>query len=728
MTKEMSKNCKYFVQHAWKQDLCANCFELREDHRRKLKQLNTIIPDFTASLKSILRRRENNQKQRKNVVFRLSLTEIIGYGGDDLYDCSDDNSNDIDDNVSKHIDDDDDDDDDDEDADDKKNRKSIEDTTISKQILANSDEEERALSNLTRNNTNFNRITANLNDSSGPSTSSVDAEKITSKSFNNLMLGNIQKDSEGQRKTLLVSVTPFGSNNSSSVISAGRSADKATIDDERKRVIPRKIVEISNIESNCNTSANSNQQLSQLDKTPGKKCDETNEIGISSAIKFNNEEINEKSNIDQLKNEDVNMENTGEDNSKVKNISLNTEKNIVNKQTENMMELLNDDDNCEHDLLKIEKSNESKVMEINNEKIFEDTPSSLSSIDCSTIDSLSDTSVISPTPRNSFLHSGKTLNDVENPSAKPDEINVVINSPPCVNTTKYNLSKTFKNDEEIIPKPPEKLSDDLTSSIFTRKPASILKSDCPVVREKEKRERATSCSPKFRKMDENLLNRNYNNEIPERENMSKRNATRSLTRHSSSSYSQVLSNANSVDDEIKKKNKTRFSLKRLLRIGSSKKDLNITSIDSFVETINDNSSISQFKNRPEIIHPLELNGAAVEIVYHEKLINITDEITSTKSPSVKVSMREPPPPPPNNVYSSTKSECHQPSTNKFTSLSLHDELGSTKLSAHDVDREHPSCHSISTTTTTTSSVHSITGDSIHTGIHNFGKFRPIQCN
>lgn len=51
MTKEMSKNCKYFVQHAWKQDLCANCFELREDHRRKLKQLNTIIPDFAASLK-----------------------------------------------------------------------------------------------------------------------------------------------------------------------------------------------------------------------------------------------------------------------------------------------------------------------------------------------------------------------------------------------------------------------------------------------------------------------------------------------------------------------------------------------------------------------------------------------------------------------------------------------------------------------------------------------------
>lgn len=90
-------------------------------------------------------------------------------------------------------------------------------------------------------------------------------------------------------------------------------------------------------------------------------------------------------------------------------------------------------------------------------------------------------------------------------------------------------------------------------------------------------------------------------------------------------------------------------------------------------------------------------------------------------------MREPPPPPPNNVYSSTKSECHQPSTNKSTSLSLHDEHGSTKLSAHDVDREHPSCHSISTTTTT-SSVHSITGDSIHTGIHNFGKFRPIQCN
>lgn len=34
----MSKECRYFVQHVWKEDLCANCFKSREDHHKALKE------------------------------------------------------------------------------------------------------------------------------------------------------------------------------------------------------------------------------------------------------------------------------------------------------------------------------------------------------------------------------------------------------------------------------------------------------------------------------------------------------------------------------------------------------------------------------------------------------------------------------------------------------------------------------------------------------------------
>lgn len=41
--KKMSKDCKYFVQHAWKKDLCANCFESREDHLKKFAKTKPYV-------------------------------------------------------------------------------------------------------------------------------------------------------------------------------------------------------------------------------------------------------------------------------------------------------------------------------------------------------------------------------------------------------------------------------------------------------------------------------------------------------------------------------------------------------------------------------------------------------------------------------------------------------------------------------------------------------------
>lgn len=83
-------------------------------------------------------------------------------------------------------------------------------------------EEERALLYLTRANTNFNMNSANLttdvvdNDTTKSSTTTTMTTTTTTpaKSFTSLMLGKIQRDADGKKTTLLVSVTPFGGDES----------------------------------------------------------------------------------------------------------------------------------------------------------------------------------------------------------------------------------------------------------------------------------------------------------------------------------------------------------------------------------------------------------------------------------------------------------------------------------------------------------------------------------
>lgn len=77
------------------------------------------------------------------------------------------------------------------------------------------------MGNLTRVNTNFNTITANLTDA--VSTNETNKSPAT-RSFASLMLGRMQKDSDGKKTTLLVSVTPFGGDES--LPTAKRPADK----------------------------------------------------------------------------------------------------------------------------------------------------------------------------------------------------------------------------------------------------------------------------------------------------------------------------------------------------------------------------------------------------------------------------------------------------------------------------------------------------------------------
>lgn len=145
-------------------------------------------------MQGILRGRTicRKDQRKKNVGFPESLTEVIGYGGDDFSDGEEDR-----DGVQV-------------------------DSSAKPEDLVPDSEEERALLDLTRANTNFNTVTANL--TNVESNSSHDAAKSPGKSFASLMLGRIQRDADGRKTTLLVSVTPFGGDES--VPTAKRPTDR----------------------------------------------------------------------------------------------------------------------------------------------------------------------------------------------------------------------------------------------------------------------------------------------------------------------------------------------------------------------------------------------------------------------------------------------------------------------------------------------------------------------
>ncbi|XP_066582439.1 serine-rich adhesin for platelets isoform X2 [Prorops nasuta] len=189
----MSTQCNRFIQNAWKKELCSNCFKLREEHAEAEDTLRINVVRASTNLRAdhlkvqgILRGKIAIEKveKKKNVAFPDSLTEVIGYGGDDFFSDGDE-----DDDQGESL-------------------------TNEEDIIPDS-EEERALGNLTRANTNFNTITANLNqiDATDDSNKSL-ANTVASKSFAPLMLGRIQKDPDGKKTTLLVSVTPFGGDDS----------------------------------------------------------------------------------------------------------------------------------------------------------------------------------------------------------------------------------------------------------------------------------------------------------------------------------------------------------------------------------------------------------------------------------------------------------------------------------------------------------------------------------
>lgn len=181
-------------------------------------------------------------------------------------------------------------------------------------------------------------------------------------------------------------------------------------------------------------------------------------------------------------------------------------------------------------------------------------------------------------------------------------------------------TRLVNNKRRMAPRPPEVTEDFLTnSSLFARNPGANLKSDSPVVREKEKRERASSCSPKFRKAV---------CEAPDPTGSSHSNEPSSSSPRRTISLSQDSLTNVSETREGKKRSRSRFSLKRFLRMGS-RKDVDMTSGHVSNSRVDEIPSTPQPKLRLEIIHPLELDGAAVEVVGNDRISRIGEDQTDS---------------------------------------------------------------------------------------------------
>ncbi|KRT85185.1 hypothetical protein AMK59_498 [Oryctes borbonicus] len=253
----------------------------------------------------------------------------------------------------------------------------------------------------------------------------------------------------------------------------------------------------------------------------------------------------------------------------------------------------------------------------------------------------------------SFLHN-KSINDKPKVPSKPSTI-VLRKSPtstpepPVILTSfisdiksseviKPKLEKTDSNGSDIYksvgkrkaPQPPS--TEDV--GVYTRHP---MHPEMSFGREKERKERASSCSP-------DLTNGINCNPTVNPTAVTPEPAPRRSLSLSTDSLS------SGAPEEKKKEKRGRFSLKKFLRMGSSK---DLPKTNNEVSKSEEPESIPQPKPRLVIVHPLELNGAKVEVV--AKPVNSVDNVDycnmmkQNVSPQGNYPQRASKPPPPQNL-------------------------------------------------------------------------------
>lgn len=182
-----STRCRHFVQNAWKKELCSNCFKSKDEHAAPAPRAAPLRHAAVPALpdpppQGILKGASWTRGKTRRVYFPAEESEVIGEGGDDVG-SDDDSDSDDGDWSSPPVEDD-------------------------PQEL----EEQRLLQALTRSNTDFNSVSANLEgtSSASPKQQQQKQQQQARQVQGPLQLGRPQTDAEGRKQTLLVSVQPFG--------------------------------------------------------------------------------------------------------------------------------------------------------------------------------------------------------------------------------------------------------------------------------------------------------------------------------------------------------------------------------------------------------------------------------------------------------------------------------------------------------------------------------------
>lgn len=171
--------------------------------------------------------------------------------------------------------------------------------------------------------------------------------------------------------------------------------------------------------------------------------------------------------------------------------------------------------------------------------------------------------------------------------------------------------ETTRAHKRQAPKPPAVPGEDICPFLTQNPSVGLIKSSSPVAGDKEKRERASSCSPKLRaEVVSHSPSGMSSNPAPFPEPAPRRSL--SLSVESLSTTAPIVP----PPEQEKRKpshGRGRFSLRKFLRFGISKEDKAVSSMAA--ERHEDvGPSLPVPRPRLEIIHPSELNGCNVEVV------------------------------------------------------------------------------------------------------------------
>lgn len=607
----MSMICQNFVQNAWKKELCSNCFKSKDEHTVIKKSINSSKERVESIIK-----RSTKLRAKHTVSFTNELAQVIGYGGDDWSDVEEENSFD-------------------EDA-------------LSDESSDVDGDEDKELRRLTKANTDFNTINSNL--------ASDDA--LVKKSFTHLKLGTPQIDSEGKKQTLMVTVTPFGQESickkitkASSHIPVAKNNKEIALDNKNTAVLTSYVSKSEDIFEEEKSLLEEISETLEKSKSPiqiisRKRTQKDVVLAVTKFENFKSSKDNDKP-IIKCSSTYLLEKAAEKSTEKIKDLKANkssiperktvlTRSTVIKKDQEKPALFQTSTAQIELVTSKFKAKNET----VKTNDLKDEVPSTENSLTESLgapesreqagepdghadPDGSNEPPALPTTPppnvesRTSFLHGSPC----EKPKVPSKPITVAIRKEQClvseteapIDYQKKKLDKQDSNGSDVgrgpnkrrAPKPP--VIEEPSPVIYSRNFNFNINIDSPVLREKEKRERASSCSPKAA------------DDIDTSPDITSRKLL-------SLSTDSLLGAG--LETKKKEKHKTRFSLKKFLRMSSSKDSTEAPKYEE-VKFGGD----PHFKPKLVIVHPLDLYGGKVEVLSKpEQLQMLTNEQSLKNKP------------------------------------------------------------------------------------------------